>query len=128
MKQFEKGVFTPLPYSVFDGASVAEAFHLMQQSGHIGKLVVRPKTDGAARLVRKPFTVHAEGTHIITGAFGGFGLETAKWLVDKGARYLVMLGRSGASSPEAQAAVADFVGARREGCRRSLRHHRPASA
>ena len=81
----------------------------MQQSGHIGKLVVRPQTDGAARLVRKPFTVRAEGTHILTGAFGGFGLETAKWLVDKGARYLVMLGRSGASSPEAQAAVGDFI-------------------
>ena len=44
-------------------------------------------------------------TVLITGCSSGFGLETAKWLVDRGARYLVMLGRSGASSPEAQAAV-----------------------
>jgi NAD(P)-dependent dehydrogenase (short-subunit alcohol dehydrogenase family) len=109
MKEFAKGVYTPLPYSVFDGASVSEAFHLMQQSGHIGKLVIRPQTDGTPRLAKKPFQVRADGTHIITGAFGGFGLETAKWLVDKGARYLVMLGRSGASTPEAQAAVRDFI-------------------
>jgi phthiocerol/phenolphthiocerol synthesis type-I polyketide synthase C len=109
MKEFEKGIYTPLPYSVFDGVNVAEAFHLMQQSSHIGKLVVRPTAEGVARLVKKSFTVRADGTHIISGAFGGFGLETAKWLVDKGARYLVMLGRKGANTPEAQAALRDLA-------------------
>src|SRR5262249_56737405 len=76
MRQFEKGVFTPLPYSVFDAASVSEAFHLMQQSGHIGKLVVRPPRDGAARLMRKPFQVRAEGTHTITAPSHAFHLQT----------------------------------------------------
>jgi phthiocerol/phenolphthiocerol synthesis type-I polyketide synthase C len=109
MQQFEKGVFVPLPYSVFDASGVAEAFHLMQQSVHVGKIVVRPNAEAAARLIAKPFQVKAEGTHIVTGAFGGFGLEAAKWLVEKGARYLVMIGRRGASAPEAQAAVQNFI-------------------
>jgi NAD(P)-dependent dehydrogenase (short-subunit alcohol dehydrogenase family) len=56
------------------------------------------------------FKARADGTHVITGAFGGFGLETAKWLVDKGARHLVMLGRKGANTPESQAALRDFAG------------------
>ncbi len=109
MKQFEKGTFVPLPYSVFDASAVADAFHLMQQSIHVGKIVIRPNIDSVARLVTKSFHVRPDGTHIVTGAFGGFGLETAKWLVERGARNLVMIGRRGASSPEAQAVVQDFI-------------------
>jgi acyl transferase domain-containing protein/NADPH:quinone reductase-like Zn-dependent oxidoreductase/acyl carrier protein/short-subunit dehydrogenase len=109
MKEFDKGTYTPLPYSMFDGANVAEAFHLMQQSSHIGKLIVRPASAQTLRHTKKSFTVRSDGTHIITGAFGGFGLETAKWLVEKGARYLVMLSRKGASTTEAQLVVSDFI-------------------
>ena len=108
MKQFEKGTLVPLPYSVFDVPNVSEAFHVMQKSVHIGKIVVRPNVNGGARPRNKPFQVNAAGTHIITGAFGGFGMETAKWLVEKGARHIVMLGRRGAPSPETQAVVQDF--------------------
>ena len=109
VQQFQKGTFVPLPYSVFDGDNVPTAFHLMQQSGHIGKIVVRPPSKGLAAHVKTPFRVSAEGTHIVTGAFGGFGLETAKWLVEKGARYLVMIGRRGAATAEAQAVLQDFA-------------------
>jgi acyl carrier protein/short-subunit dehydrogenase len=56
------------------------------------------------------FRANAKGTHVISGAFGGFGLETAKWLIDNGARHLVMIGRSGPVSAEAQAALREFAG------------------
>jgi phthiocerol/phenolphthiocerol synthesis type-I polyketide synthase C len=107
VQQFEKGTFVPLPYSVFDADIVAEAFHLMQQSGHVGKIVVRPPK-AVAFPIKQPFSVSAAKTHIVTGAFGGFGMETAKWLVEKGARYLVMIGRRGAVTPEAQALIEDL--------------------
>ena len=42
-------------------------------------------------------------THLLTGGFGGFGLETARWLADRGVRHLVMTGRSGAATEEAKA-------------------------
>ena len=90
----------------------------MQQSGHIGNLVVRPQTDGIPCGAASRFQVRAEGTHIITGAFGGFGLETAKWLVDNGARHLVLGRRRGASVADAQAVVEGFCRARRQGGRR----------
>jgi acyl transferase domain-containing protein/NADPH:quinone reductase-like Zn-dependent oxidoreductase/NAD(P)-dependent dehydrogenase (short-subunit alcohol dehydrogenase family)/acyl carrier protein len=109
LRQFENGVFTPLPYSVFDGEDVAAAFHLMQQSGHIGKIVVRPPDNSPAMPATQPFRPNAKGTHVITGAFGGFGLETAKWLVEKGARHLVMIGRSGPVSAEAQTVLREFA-------------------
>src|SRR5690606_16120871 len=54
------------------------------------------------------FDFSSEGTHVLTGAFGGFGLETAQWLADRGARHLVMVGRKGAASADAAAAVASL--------------------
>lgn len=48
---------------------------------------------------------HADGTYLITGGFGGFGLETAKWLAKRGARHLALVGRRGAVEEQAKASV-----------------------
>jgi NADP-dependent 3-hydroxy acid dehydrogenase YdfG/acyl carrier protein len=50
----------------------------------------------------------SDATYIITGGFGGFGQKTAQWLVDNGARHLVLTGRTGADTPERQAIVAEL--------------------
>ncbi|MBX2879154.1 MAG: SDR family NAD(P)-dependent oxidoreductase, partial [Granulosicoccus sp.] len=42
-------------------------------------------------------------TYLITGGLGGFGHKTAEWLIDNGAKHLVLTGRSGASKPAAKA-------------------------
>lgn len=47
----------------------------------------------------------ADGTYLITGGFGGFGLETATWLAKRGARYLALVGRRGAAAEHAKAAI-----------------------
>ncbi len=109
IRLFEERKLTPLPFSVFDAASVSEAFYLMQHSGHVGKILVRPPSQTTVRPEKKPLQISAKGTHVITGAFGGFGLETAKWLVERGARHLVMIGRRGATSSEAKAVVGELT-------------------
>ena len=109
MAQFRNDRFRPLPHSVFEASGVSEAFHLMQHSSHVGKIVVRPPKAGSVRAANKPLVISADGTHIVTGAFGGFGLETIKWLVDRGARHLVLIGRNGAASAEAKAVLSDIV-------------------
>ena len=52
------------------------------------------------RLSAKPnaMRVRPEGTYLITGGLGGIGLAVSRWLVEQGARHLVLLGRSGASA------------------------------
>jgi acyl transferase domain-containing protein/NADPH:quinone reductase-like Zn-dependent oxidoreductase/acyl carrier protein/NADP-dependent 3-hydroxy acid dehydrogenase YdfG/SAM-dependent methyltransferase len=109
MQMFAKGTLTPLPYSVFESGGVSEAFQLMQYSSHIGKIVIRPPRAGAVRAANKPLVISAQGTHVVTGAFGGFGLETAKWLVDRGARHLVLIGRRGAADAAAKAVLDGFL-------------------
>ena len=38
--------------------------------------------------------LRADSTYLITGGLGGLGLTTAKWMAQRGARHLVLLGRS----------------------------------
>ena len=39
----------------------------------------------------------ADGTYLMTGGLGALGLQVASWMVERGARHLVLAGRSGAS-------------------------------
>jgi acyl transferase domain-containing protein len=70
----------------------------------------------AARLVPtqsrpvQPVTVQADRTYLITGGLGALGLLIAEWLVDRGAKYLVLIGRKPASEA-AQTAIDRFQSA-----------------
>lgn len=104
MRGFANGTLRPLPFHAFDGEQAVEAFRLMQKSGHLGKIVVRPRSPAglpqspaAARHVADP-----AGAHVIVGGLGGLGIEIARWLVRRGARRLVLLGRT--TSPVGEAA------------------------
>ncbi len=114
MRLFADGALSPLPYRVFPARDTVDAFRVMQRSGHVGKIVILPPPlpagDRSAAVV-EPFAVAPDRTHLVTGGLRGFGLETARWLVARGARHLVLLGRSGASEPEAAEAMADFAAA-----------------
>jgi acyl transferase domain-containing protein/acyl carrier protein len=59
-------------------------------------------------------SIHSEGAYLITGGLGAFGLKTARWLAEQGARHLVLLGRRGATSRVAQEEVRQLE---REGTR-----------
>ncbi|MGK7875070.1 MAG: hybrid fatty acyl-AMP ligase/type I polyketide synthase [Xenococcaceae cyanobacterium] len=41
---------------------------------------------------------NSEFSYLITGGLGALGLKVARWLVERGAKYLVLLGRRGASN------------------------------
>jgi acyl transferase domain-containing protein/NADPH:quinone reductase-like Zn-dependent oxidoreductase/acyl carrier protein len=101
------GELRPLPVRRFPIADVRDAFHLMQQSGHIGKIVV--STAGAADVpvtppARPPTPIHRDASYLVTGGFGGLGLRVGQWLAEQGARHLVLIGRRGAP-PDAEAAL-----------------------
>lgn len=52
------------------------------------------------------YRLDAGASYLITGGFGGFGLETANWLVKHGARHLVLAGRRGATTDAAKTVLA----------------------
>ncbi|MCI0598547.1 MAG: SDR family NAD(P)-dependent oxidoreductase [Beijerinckiaceae bacterium] len=106
----EAGEFSPLPYRCFRASEFVDAMRLMQQSGHVGKIVITPPAAGeVATAPRGEFRPAPDKTHLITGGCGGFGLAAARWLAGRGARHLVLAGRRGASSSEAQEALAELT-------------------
>ena len=110
VRLFERGELAPLPYRAFEAGETVEAFRVMQASGHVGKLVIRPpKVSEIVVRQRRGFQVSADTLHLITGGFGGFGLETARWLAAKGARNILLVGRSGAASTAAREALASLA-------------------
>jgi len=54
-----------------------------------------------------------EATYLITGGLGGLGLELARWMVERGARHLVLVGRRAPSAAAEEAVLAlERAGAR----------------
>ena len=60
------------------------------------------------------FQLRRDGTYLITGGLGGFGLELAKWLVRAGAGHLCLVGRS---TKHADATMRDIEELRQSGVR-----------
>lgn len=109
MHRLQKGTLSPLPYCVFNSAEISEAFHLMQQAGHVGKIIVRPPDPESVPIQSKAFSFDSRRTHLITGGFSGLGLAAAKWLADRGARHIALVSRRGCVTDEARSVVADLV-------------------
>ncbi|KAG7507376.1 fatty acid synthase [Solea senegalensis] len=99
------GVVQPLKTTVFERDQVEAAFRYMAQGKHIGKVLlqVRQEESGAEVQAASPLSLPAicrtfcvpSHSYIITGGLGGFGLELAQWLIERGAHKLVLTSRSG---------------------------------
>ncbi len=90
LEKFKSKALTSAPIKEFDIRNSIEAFRYMQQAKHTGKIVIIH--DGVKQ--EKELKIVADASYIITGGYGGLGLEIAKFLVDNGANNLFLLGRS----------------------------------
>ena len=107
MSAYGEGAYTPLPLRTFPISMARDGFRHMAQAKHIGKIVLS-LADQAIRVappMHATGRLKAEASYLITGGLGGFGLTVARWMVEQGARHLVLLGRSGAETKEARDAV-----------------------
>ena len=61
-------------------------------------------------VVQQPASAVMRGnaSYLITGAFGGLGLLVARWMASRGAKRLVLVGRSGPTTAEAASAVSEI--------------------
>lgn len=89
------GELRPLPHRTLPMSRAVEAFRMMAAGRHTGKLVL--VRDGH-------LPIRSTGSYIVTGGLSGLGLRMAEHLFDRGARTLVLIGRS-TPSPDAQAVI-----------------------
>ena len=94
------GRLEPLPVVAYPLEQSVEAFRLMAQARHRGKVVITLPVSAP------PLRLRAEASYVVSGALGGIGLQLLPWLAEQGVRSLLLLGRSAASpGPEAEAVL-----------------------
>jgi NADPH:quinone reductase-like Zn-dependent oxidoreductase/acyl carrier protein len=111
VEHFEQGRDAPLPYHLYPLDQTVEAFRFMQQSRQIGKIVIQVQQQSAP-VIHSPdlpeLRLREDGSYLITGGLGGFGLSTAGFLVAQGARYLILASRRGRPEPEDASIIEQF--------------------
>ncbi len=105
-----------LPATTWPGEPAALLAEILEADAE-DQIALRSEARFVARLVRTeplanaPATdLRSDGTYLITGGLGGLGISFAEWMVGRGARHLVLVGRS-APTPFAQDAIAKMESA-----------------
>ncbi|MEP7271143.1 MAG: SDR family NAD(P)-dependent oxidoreductase [Acidobacteriota bacterium] len=101
--KFGRGEFRELPMTIFPIEQAKDAFRLMQQAKHVGKIAM---TLPAASIDQLQFDGAA--SYLVTGGLGGLGLVVSRWMVERGARNLMLVSRRGLRS-EQEAAIKEIV-------------------
>ncbi|MEO8268885.1 MAG: type I polyketide synthase, partial [Aureliella sp.] len=117
VERFDSGQLQALPTQSFAADETRDAFRLMQQSKHLGKVVVEfqpPPSQVHVAATTPPISFDPNGTFWIAGGLGGFGLVIARWLVSRGVSSLVLSGRSKLPSAAARQTIAEL---RQTNCR-----------
>ncbi len=64
---------------------------LRQGRWYVPRLARMPRRAASGSIAIRP-----DATYLVTGGTGGIGTKVARWLIDRGARHLVLTGRTGA--------------------------------
>ncbi len=101
---FVRGKLRPISTTCFPAREAIAAFRMMQGAQHVGKIVIEFDSASIPE-VPAEFWPEPGGTYLITGGLSGFGLATARWLVERGARHLALLSRRGTPSVQDAPAI-----------------------
>ncbi|RAK87226.1 polyketide synthase [Aspergillus costaricaensis CBS 115574] len=99
------------PLQVRGIADIEQAFRQMQTGKNSGKTVLEMRdTDKVMTVLdTKPtYTFKPDATYVIAGGLGGLGRSISRWLVERGARNLILLSRSGPASLHARSLIEEL--------------------
>ncbi len=110
-RAFDEGIFQPLVSVSYPAARVVDAFRDLASGGHIGKIVI-DFSGGVPELARgltpKPL-FRRNRSYLVVGGLGGFGLRTAQWMVENGARHLTLASRRGRADAQGEETLRELA-------------------
>ncbi|KAG9201298.1 hypothetical protein G6514_005846 [Epicoccum nigrum] len=101
----------PHPLQTYSFAKAEDAFKHMQSGKSVGKIVLTCQPTDVVQTympTKSTWNFPSAATYLIAGGLGGLGRSAARWMASKGAKNLVLLSRSGASSASAQQLVQEL--------------------
>ncbi|KAI1311169.1 putative polyketide synthase [Xylaria venustula] len=109
------GMIGPIEHlTTYDISQLESAMNTFSKGLHTGKFVITfrdPETRLKIARSAPRATFDPEAAYLLAGALGGLGRSLAAWMVERGARHLVFLSRSGIAKPEAAGMVQELLAA-----------------
>lgn len=103
-KLLQEGKIFPLrPTTAFEADKIQDAFRYMQKGIHCGRIVVKIPADPNDLPMTLPSLkpiFNRDAVYLLSGGMGGLGRSTLSWMVDHGARHLVVLSPSAGTKEE----------------------------
>ncbi|KAL4862401.1 hypothetical protein BDV12DRAFT_207226 [Aspergillus spectabilis] len=89
-------ISAPSPLQVYGASQIEDALRLMQSGRSTGKIVIEFRKDHRVPTLLRglPTSIlESNVSYLISGGMGGIGRAIARWMVSRGARYLILLSR-----------------------------------
>ncbi|KAF9763871.1 hypothetical protein IL306_002970 [Fusarium sp. DS 682] len=99
------------PLHVVKASSIGEAFKKLQEDT-MGRVVITAEPeDMVPQFVQdhRPWSFDSNSTYLVAGGSGGLGRAIIRWMVDRGAKHLIVPSRSGATSQVAAQLLAELT-------------------
>ncbi|MGH1488528.1 MAG: SDR family NAD(P)-dependent oxidoreductase [Acidimicrobiales bacterium] len=94
------------PITRYTIGDLSNAILDLARGGTVGSLVVELDPEPTVEHARRTAPLmDPDGIYLITGGYGGVGLMCAQWMASRGARKIVLTGRSGKASERGQASI-----------------------
>ncbi|XP_039309287.1 fatty acid synthase [Solenopsis invicta] len=100
----KNGAVRPLQSTVFLEQQLEQGFRFKVTGNYFGKVLLKIRDEEPRKqILPTPKAVAAiprtymnpEKSYILVGGLGGFGLELADWMISRGAKFIVLVSRSG---------------------------------
>lgn len=91
---------TASPLHVFPVSETEAAFKMLQSGDFAGKMVISPNEDDVVLAPARKLSqlLNPDATYVLIGGTGGLGRGVAQWMVEQGARSIVLVSRSGTAT------------------------------
>ncbi|RAK98996.1 type I polyketide synthase [Aspergillus ibericus CBS 121593] len=100
------------PLRVFNVSEINSSLRYFSSRNRIGKVVVSLESESTlipVQISKYRTTFSPSKTYLMIGCLGGLGRSMAKWMMSRGARKFVFLGRSGMDKPSARRLIDDLI-------------------
>ncbi|KAK6514428.1 hypothetical protein TWF506_008821 [Arthrobotrys conoides] len=112
MELYRQKKVKEFPLEVFDIEDLPNALRRFGSRNRIGKIAVNMESPGSmlnVKLFRYSTSFSATKSYLMIGCLGGLGRSLSKWMVERGARKFVFLGRSGLDKEAASRLIEDLT-------------------
>ena len=91
----DKAIAPVHPLNVYPMGQATQAFQLLHAGKHVGKVILSTGTHEMVPVLPRQAKARlsANASYLLVGGVGGIGQSVAKWMVDRGAKNMILLSR-----------------------------------